>query len=520
MSLLSLIKRFRVQKTKPKKAVVEPGDAVRAKVAKSISSETGCSFDQALDLLDDARSCGIKPRSYLGMKGWDFTSEELASYQKALALQAAKRESWQDWYVKVVCERTGWSEQAARAKMDAAKEKGYTYRTFISNGLCKKSEEELASLEPLVVLPKKAKKKVKRDYQVAQDRVMNRELPFEPKNNPKASNRVLGVSDLHQEACARIMEEMGWTIGRMRVNYILAKAHCGCTFDEWVKYRLYAMDPEEQLTYITQETHLKLQLRWVDFGGDFVYFENKGKFNELFSRFVHRRWFLSDGLTWESFSRNIEGLDYLFVKDVEGIGGFNAGKYAVNGSDAQNREVFDLLKENPRLICEECFEQHRDIAALYPDAVSTIRVFTFLRDGVPEVLFAGIRVGLSGVVDNLSSGGMMCGIDLETGKIVTHGATKSCEPVYAHPVTGIEFLGLTIPSWPRVMEIAKEAALLLPANPYVGWDVAISQDGTPELIEGNHNPAAWIMQISWVVGPEVRGNRHIVDGLVDFGEDD
>lgn len=491
-------------------AGVEDGD-----FAKRISDETGCSYQQALDLLEQGRKAGLTDSRYLGIKGWDFTGEELPAFLEAQRKLSERNAAWREWYVSVVCERTGWSRADALARMDAAKEKGYTYRKFITCALYKKTDEELSSIEPFSQ-PKKAAKAVSPSrYRVAQKAVMNRELPFKPKNNPTVSKRTSTISDTAQADCAKVIEATGWTIGALRTNFALARASCGCTFDEYVKYRMYAMSPEEQLEYVTQETHLKMQIRYVDFGGDCDHLENKGKFNTMFSEHVHRRWFLSEGLTYEDFEKNIAGLDYLFVKDLAGIGGFNAGKYRVNESAEQNRKVFSTIQENPNLICEQCFKQHKDISELYPDAVSTIRLFTFFRDGKVDVLFAGLRVGLSGVVDNLSSGGMMCGINLETGEIETYGATKKSERIVTHPTTGVPFLGRRIPAWDEAVAMVKKAALLLPANPYVGWDVAISEDGVPELIEGNHNPAAWIMQISWVVGPEVRGNRYIVDALAD-----
>lgn len=48
-------------------------------------------------------------------------------------------------------------------------------------------------------------------------------------------------------------------------------------------------------------------------------------------------------------------------------------------------------------------------------------------------------------------------------------------------------LGYQIPNWDKVIEGSKRAAEHLPQIGFIGWDVAITENGI-QLIEGNHNP--------------------------------
>ena len=48
-------------------------------------------------------------------------------------------------------------------------------------------------------------------------------------------------------------------------------------------------------------------------------------------------------------------------------------------------------------------------------------------------------------------------------------------------------LGRKIPFWNEVLSICNDAAKKIPKCQYIGWDVAITENG-PLLIEGNHMP--------------------------------
>ena len=56
-----------------------------------------------------------------------------------------------------------------------------------------------------------------------------------------------------------------------------------------------------------------------------------------------------------------------------------------------------------------------------------------------------------------------------------------------HPGTDIFMLGQLIPYWEEVKNLCCKAANKINQVRYIGWDVAIKEDG-PILIEGNHDP--------------------------------
>ena len=66
-----------------------------------------------------------------------------------------------------------------------------------------------------------------------------------------------------------------------------------------------------------------------------------------------------------------------------------------------------------------------------------------------------------------------------------YGYNKKGERVEVHPTTGLKFDGYEIPSFDRVIELVKKAHPMVPHFRSVSWDVAISENGSPILIEGN-----------------------------------
>ena len=53
---------------------------------------------------------------------------------------------------------------------------------------------------------------------------------------------------------------------------------------------------------------------------------------------------------------------------------------------------------------------------------------------------------------------------------------------------------MKIPMWDRVLEVVIEAAKKIPQVRYIGWDIAITNDGV-ELIEGNNWPYTGTFEI-------------------------
>jgi len=63
-----------------------------------------------------------------------------------------------------------------------------------------------------------------------------------------------------------------------------------------------------------------------------------------------------------------------------------------------------------------------------------------------------------------------------------------------HLDTGTQIAGAMIPMWEDVCDVARELADHHFRAPYVGWDIAVTDDG-PRVVEANSNPGINIIQI-------------------------
>lgn len=155
------------------------------------------------------------------------------------------------------------------------------------------------------------------------------------------------------------------------------------------------------------------------------------------------------------------------------------------------RNLFDNYKMD--FSFEEKIVQHSDLASFNPTSLNTIRIVTYRKlNGEIIFLYALQRFGGKGaVVDNASAGGGF--VALSEDGVVDRTIKK---------YKSLKFDKLAkdvverIPYFPKIKETALYLHTKLPNLNYIGWDMSVTQDGIPVLIEFNTRPAVELKQIS------------------------
>lgn len=198
-------------------------------------------------------------------------------------------------------------------------------------------------------------------------------------------------------------------------------------------------------------------------------------------------------LSDEAAMRMLKGRD-AFIKARTGNGGAGAFRLSADGSvhSADGRKLGrglrGLLRKIKRsdYLVQELVRQDDRYAAIAPASVNTIRCITLRsRSGAVDIGCASWRMGNGkSVVDNASSGGMFCGVDPKTGRILGPALDFSGALHEVHPMSGYLFRGSEVPDIGDIFETAKAGHRVLDTAMAIGWDVAMTPDG-PTIIEGN-----------------------------------
>lgn len=146
-------------------------------------------------------------------------------------------------------------------------------------------------------------------------------------------------------------------------------------------------------------------------------------------------------------------------------------------------QLFDEYDKN--YIIQEFVHQHERLAALNPSSVNTIRILTY-RSGMEVIpLYAVIRIGREGKeIDNESSGGISTKINPD-GTLGKYAFSDAKDGRFEKTDSGIVLEGYKIPYFDVAVEAVKRCHYRLPFFDLIGWDVSISPEGEPIIIEWN-----------------------------------
>ena len=250
----------------------------------------------------------------------------------------------------------------------------------------------------------------------------------------------------------------------------------------WDQYHFPERSDTEKAAYMSAGAMRSIYRRKVDLKSR-ERFWHKEHFLAAYSEYVHREWMNvtadTDILELQNFLNRFD----VILKPLNGTHGQGVRKLS-KGADLVAEEL--IGKE---LIIEQCVTGEATIQAFHPHSLNTIRVAMFT-DGKSKcrTMWSVLRTGNhQSCIDNTHGGGISSLIDVNTGIVISDGQCNGAS-YEKHPVSGIQFKGFQIPYWDLVIRTCKEAALKYPNTYFVGWDVAIWEDGTIELIEGNHAP--------------------------------
>jgi len=281
-------------------------------------------------------------------------------------------------------------------------------------------------------------------------------------------------------------------------------------FDEYIMYHFNERTFEDRRTFIpTKERALYCER--LNRPENQMIFDDKGKTFEVFKKYFKRD--LAEVVGWnkESTAKLQEFVNKhprFIIKPFNGGNGRGIKIVDCTGK-AFNSLCEELKKDYPSgFVAEELIKQCSELAAVHPQSVNTLRVFTVRFDDRIEFLPFAWRVGRGdSCVDNGGSGGIFCALNDE-GEIIKTSDEKG-RFYDVHPDTGHPLVGFKIPRFEEAKEFSKELAMVVPSNRYCGWDIALTDDGWV-MQEGN-----WQGGIVTFQCPLQKGYRKEMDAIME-----
>lgn len=166
-----------------------------------------------------------------------------------------------------------------------------------------------------------------------------------------------------------------------------------------------------------------------------------------------------------------------------------SGIISINDQPSDLKELIEMFGNDHWIIQHRIDNQVKAYSQFHPQSVNTIRVVTVQHQGQIELLCAFFRMGVNGrYADNWSSGGILVGIDIESGNLEKWGFFKPGKGTKSssHPNSAISFEGFQLPDWQEIVAYCKKTHSLFYDIHSIGWDVVVTENGI-SLIEGNDN---------------------------------
>jgi hypothetical protein len=117
----------------------------------------------------------------------------------------------------------------------------------------------------------------------------------------------------------------------------------------------------------------------------------------------------------------------------------------------------------------------------------------------PHILRAAWKIpGGGNIADNFwRPGNLLASLDLATGRIVrvVVGTGLAQRELTHHADTGARLVGITVPLWREITELALEAAKSLREVRLIGWDMAATEHGAV-IVEPNYTPDFGLPQLA------------------------
>lgn len=175
--------------------------------------------------------------------------------------------------------------------------------------------------------------------------------------------------------------------------------------------------------------------------------------------------------------------EQFIFKPIDGNCGHGVKIISLEEDDASS--FFDKSIVDGPFVVEELINQGKEMAALHPQSINSLRVSTFVLKGNVHINAIALRMVLGdSVVDNAGTGGIYASVDPEFGFVQTDARDYKGRHFNIHPDTGVQIIGRKLPEWDEALSLIHKIAICQEGSVLIAWDIAYSDKGWL-MVEGN-----------------------------------
>jgi hypothetical protein len=162
---------------------------------------------------------------------------------------------------------------------------------------------------------------------------------------------------------------------------------------------------------------------------------------------------------------------------------FGNGAFHIAGATLSLDDVERVYVQD--FVIQEAVAQHDTLARFHPGSLNTLRIMTLRLNEQLRTIAATLRIGNGSHVDNGHAGGLLCGVNIATGRLTPFACDVLFRRYDRHPLTQEPFADRDVIAFGRVMELALAVHARLPYFDVLSCDIAVLENGTPCLVEVN-----------------------------------
>lgn len=311
-----------------------------------------------------------------------------------------------------------------------------------------------------------------------------------------------------------IAKENNKSVAYVKIDMIRNFLKYKIGYTDYFKSDYINLTKEKKKDFLTSKNYISV-INYLNPKQYRVVMNDKLVFNQIYNKYLKREYLDIRRANISDIKSFLKDKKNVFLKPTTSFGGQNIEKIEV--SKIKDIKLFkDNAIKKGQYLLEEEIKQHDYVNEINPNAVNTFRIITLYKDGVVYILANSFRISLD-LNPAIQCRDSYLRLD-EDGKPLCKFIDDDGVIYDKHPLTGFDFNSIDkIPFVKEAYDMVKEAALLVPEIRYIGWDVAITNDG-PCIIEGNEFPSYGLIQnyllnkdnpghlkqISDVIGDEIK----------------